>query len=366
MFHRRDLTFAAGLLSVLALLVGATLFIMSATVQDLLTRDAETTAHGWARYLADNIRDLDAIVAGERPSVESLAFIEQAQRVGQVFRYKIFDAQGQLRLVSDELNQVGQQTIAQHNPTAAKVLATGKAWIEAKEGTPPKRPTFFAEAYVPVTVGGRLTAIVEVYVDQAERRVLFRNHVVEGAVFLASLMGFAFGLPAIGFYWRTREKRAVDARIDFLADHDALTHLINRERFTRELDERLAVMRVAAVHCIDLDRLRQVNDTLGHAAGDELLRLLADRLRFIAGSGTSVARLGGDEFALAQIGFADDAAVEALAASLSRAIAEPFTVEGTEVSLTASIGLAVAPRDGRSAADLLKSADIARHRAKAG
>jgi len=369
-FRLRDLSFAAMLCGLLALFVGGTLLLMTVTVDRLLRWDAEATGDAWARYLANNLKDLPGIVAGERPTAESLAFLQRAQQVGQVFRYKVFDADGRPRLVSDQLDAVGSAdgSLLEHNPAAAAVLRTGTAAVEAKEGTPPEGPAFFAEAYVPVMVGERTLAVVEVYVDQAEKRAFYRNSFAAATLALAGLTALAFGLPAAGFYWRTREKRAADARIDYLARHDPLTGLPNRAGFMAELDRAFRTGgRTApiAFHYLDFDRLKEVNDTLGHEVGDAVLRTGADRLRGVVGPSEILARLGGDEFGIAQLDLtAGKAQAEGLAQRALGALAQPFETPEGPVSLTASIGIAISPGDGADTAHLVKSADIARYRAK--
>ncbi len=158
------------------------------------------------------------------------------------------------------------------------------------------------------------------------------------------------------------------ARIAFLAHHDALTGLPNRRLFHDRLE--LAVAQAArgvdvAVLCLDLDRFKAVNDTLGHPVGDKLLQEVARRLAACLREGDTLARLSGDEFAVLQIGVArpEDAAL--LAHRIVRVIGEPYEVESHRVVIGTSIGIAVTPRDGTSVDTLLKNADTALYRAKA-
>lgn len=163
------------------------------------------------------------------------------------------------------------------------------------------------------------------------------------------------------------EERRKSARINHLARHDPLTDLPNRAYFHEQMkiaEARIGEGRMMAVHCIDLDHFKDVNDTLGHSVGDELLRTVSTRLKACAGDGAVVGRLGGDEFALLQDGLQrpDDAA--ALATRMVEAISQPFDVEGYQILIGASIGIAVAPTDGRDADTLTKNADLALYRAK--
>ncbi|MBK1837492.1 EAL domain-containing protein [Azospirillum sp. YIM B02556] len=169
------------------------------------------------------------------------------------------------------------------------------------------------------------------------------------------------------------ERRAAQERIARLARLDSLTGLSNRLYFQERLEQTLrdaatdgeADGGAMAVHYIDLDQFKAVNDTLGHPAGDALLRQVADRLRGCAGTGDLVSRFGGDEFAILQTGLWGPAEAEDLARCIISAMAEPFDVDGAQIQTGTSIGIALSGRDGAEADALLKAADIALYRAKA-
>ena len=163
-------------------------------------------------------------------------------------------------------------------------------------------------------------------------------------------------------------RKQAEARIEYLATRDALTGLPNRTLLTDRAGQ--AILTAArsrtqlAVLCVDLDRFKLVNDSLGHQAGDALLRAVADRLQNTLGREDTVARLGGDDFVLLWNGLksAEDAAV--LAQRVLSILARPFTVEGDTLNVGASIGISVYPNDGRDFAELLKNADAALYDAK--
>ena len=165
------------------------------------------------------------------------------------------------------------------------------------------------------------------------------------------------------------ERERAEARIAHMARHDALTDLANRVLFRERMEEALARLRndghPFAVLVFDLDRFKSVNDTLGHPIGDALLRVVAQRLLSIVRRGDTVGRLGGDEFAIIQLANGDArTAASALAERLLKTIGAPFQVEGHELVIGTSIGIALAPDDGTDADDLLKNADLALYRAK--
>src|SRR3984957_792712 len=164
------------------------------------------------------------------------------------------------------------------------------------------------------------------------------------------------------------EWQKAQAKISHMARHDALTNLPNRRLFRERLED--ALRRVArnekvAVFCLDLDRFKEVNDTLGHPVGDELLKQVARRLSECVREGDTVARLGGDEFAVVQVG--GDlrvAETSALANRLIEVISSPYTVHHHQSVIGATVGIAVAPDDGDGPDQLLKNADMALYRAK--
>jgi diguanylate cyclase (GGDEF)-like protein len=164
------------------------------------------------------------------------------------------------------------------------------------------------------------------------------------------------------------DRRRAEEQIRFLAYHDSLTGLPNR----RFLNERLALAVAPmqrqgfALLFLDLDRFKLVNDTLGHSAGDELVRLVADRLTRVVSDHpeAAVARFGGDEFALFLPGLTEEPEIVAVVTELCRAVAAPVVLQGNEMTITASIGIARWPTDGDSIEAVLRSCDTALHRAK--
>jgi diguanylate cyclase (GGDEF)-like protein/PAS domain S-box-containing protein len=164
------------------------------------------------------------------------------------------------------------------------------------------------------------------------------------------------------------ERRRAEQRIAHMARHDALTDLPNRVLFRERLAEALAgVGRGAplAVLYLDLDRFKGVNDTLGHPMGDELLKLVAARLRHSLRESDTVARVGGDEFAIIQTGIEEPVDTAILARRVGEAVRAPYDLGGHVVVVDTSIGIALAPNDGIEPDGLLKAADMALYGAKA-
>ncbi|MDH7795986.1 MULTISPECIES: EAL domain-containing protein [unclassified Beijerinckia] len=165
------------------------------------------------------------------------------------------------------------------------------------------------------------------------------------------------------------ERRKAEARISYMAHHDALTDLPNRvmlqQRLQQTLEQCARLDRKAAVLCIDLDMFKNVNDSFGHPVGDRLLQQVAQRLKASLGIGDLAARFGGDEFALVLDPVMGPAEAGDRASRLIETLSVPYDIEGREVTIGASLGIAIAPLDGDTSDTLLRNADMALYRAKA-
>jgi len=164
------------------------------------------------------------------------------------------------------------------------------------------------------------------------------------------------------------QRKQAEAQIAFLARHDPLTHLPNRAAFAEQLAATLARARSSggsfAVVCVDLDRFKEVNDIFGHPVGDALLREASKRLQDGA-AGSILARIGGDEFTLISTGEPQTSTAEALAGRLHAAFAADFEIDGQQLRMSLSIGIAIYPTDGDDETALIANADAALYRAKA-
>ncbi|MGF3023393.1 sensor domain-containing phosphodiesterase [Methylobacterium aquaticum] len=173
---------------------------------------------------------------------------------------------------------------------------------------------------------------------------------------------------AVRTYTDITARKAADAQVAHMARHDGLTGLPNRALFRDSLDRRLSVVRRHGGTCgvlyLDLDAFKAVNDTFGHAAGDALLRAVAERIRAALRQEDLPARLGGDEFAVLLGGEADAASAAATAERLISSLREPVDLGGPRATVGVSIGIAVAPEHGSDSDLLLKRADLALYRAK--
>ena len=158
-------------------------------------------------------------------------------------------------------------------------------------------------------------------------------------------------------------------QLAFLAHHDPLTGLPNRALFQDRVQQALKLLDRSvgfAVLCLDLDRFKLVNDTLGHPVGDVLLQRVAERLRACVRDGDTVARLGGDEFAIILLNLNEPSELDVLASRIIETVRSSYEIDGHLIHIGTSIGMALAPADGAISDELLKKADTALYEAKSG
>ena len=176
------------------------------------------------------------------------------------------------------------------------------------------------------------------------------------------------GKLAQSFNRMAEKRQRIEDSLREMAHHDALTKLPNRTLFQSRLVEALDTAdrtgRMVAVHFLDLDQFKDVNDTLGHPVGDQLLQQVSERLGECARKSDTVARLGGDEFAIIQTNLIYQNGITVLAKRIIDALAKPFDLEGERVFTGTSVGITIFPYDDTAAEKLLKNADLALYRAK--
>ena len=371
MSYLSDMSLRRGLgllVVIVALLVGGAWATISIAAHHLLERDAEDNARDWVNILAANVTDLEKIAAGEQPSSQSLAFFEATRTAGHVFRYVVYNRDGYSQLVADARG-VSFIDVSTLSETAARAIKTGATVVDTETAASADLPEYFAAAFLPVLARGKPVAAVAAYVDQTAQRADFYWTAVWASLALCSLTTLSFGIPAIAWYRRTREKQQADRRIKFLAHHDPLTGLANRARLCERLEAALAVLpstgALIALHYIDLDYFKQVNDTLGHDGGDFLLNTIGQRLRTMTRIEDMVARLGGDEFVVVQTGLIAKSQAWDFAKRIAGIVGEPMMFSGQELRVRVTIGIAFAPADGATPDRLLKSADLALYDGKA-
>jgi diguanylate cyclase (GGDEF)-like protein/PAS domain S-box-containing protein len=215
-------------------------------------------------------------------------------------------------------------------------------------------------AALPLARDGRTIGILLLY--SGERRA-FDPEIVKLLERMVENVTFA-----LYNFEREAERRQAEERIQYLATHDALTGLPNRMMFNQlidlEIESARRYERTFAVAFIDLDRFKQVNDTLGHEAGDTLLKEMAVRFKAALRTSDVVARLGGDEFVILMREVSEAAQVSSVAGKIIAVAMQPVTINGQECRVSASIGIAIYPEDASDQQSLMKNADMAMYLAK--
>ena len=343
--------------------------------------------------LLEAIVGRDALVSGEL-SPTTARLIERGRENAGLLKVRVFDAAGVI-IHSSDPGEVGE--INRHAYFWDEV-ATGRAHSKLVHTDQfsleqARLNSDVVETYVPVMVGDVFIGAFEIYLDAS--RDLLQLEVVttdlNGKFLLAAALlmllflallrhGYQLALHKereqnrllqreIGHRQRVEEQlRENERRFDHMAHHDPLTGLANRRLFTAHLDHALALQHREggriAVMFLDLDRFKNVNDSLGHETGDHLLREVSRRLHGVLRQTDTLARMGGDEFAILVEQVEEDLQVSTLAERILGVLEKPMQLGEFELKTAASIGIALAPSDGVTSDELLKNADTAMYRAK--
>jgi diguanylate cyclase (GGDEF)-like protein len=275
-----------------------------------------------------------------------------------VMRIKLFNRRARL-VYSDERTIIGRDAVHAENVREA-LAGNSVSGFEVgtnHDGTGDRT----LEVYVPVRVEGseKPAGVLEMYMSYEP----VAAEIGEDVLVVSLLLG---GGLVILFATLFRIVAGASRRLRHQAVHDALTGLPNRALLHRRAERALRGDERGAMLLIDLDRFKEVNDTLGHDYGDELLVEVAGRLSRAVRRGDTLARLGGDEFAVLLEGLPNRGAVAELAGRLQDALREPIALRGVAVELEASIGVALYPEHGTTVGTLLRRADVAMYEAKRG
>ncbi len=372
MSHGRRLApraFIAAALVGMVLFGSAIYFGVNYAVDRAVAVDAERKAAQWAAYFIDTMPRIAALTETGALAADQLEVVATAEKLGDVFRFKLFDSNGGLVLVSDEaMFNLEAPDEREHSDKAATVVATGESSISVNDGTgKANRPPLYVEAYVPMLgTDGQLAGIVEVYIDQTGTAEIFRTAFAALTIGLAVVAALAFGLPTLAFLFRSRQVNEARQRVEFLAHHDPMTGLLNRGTFTDRLESALklaeTVQRPITVAFFDVDDFKAINDNYGHEAGDEFLKHVARCLEGLARPDDLISRPGGDEFIVALVGRTPDETVQYVEAAM-QAVRQPITIRGKVVVGRLSAGF-YRVELGATLADAMHKADVALYQAK--
>lgn len=350
---------------VCASLLGGLFYIGQSSIRAMLIRDASAKALAWYQYSIEN--RADALIALSR---DSSKIAPNSLRTAGIDALVLIDgdnnvvpAAGTDQAAVTDFNAT-TAAIREHQDLAmldipAGAYATGNVGLITKS-------SFSTWIAFPASPDGSVRLAARFVQSQSASELAFRfrrEFLYSGGV--AAVTFFAF---MGGFTYRARQIEEDEDDLLFLALHDELTGLPNRKQFEDRLKEAVAdanrYSRKCALLTIDLDGFKSINDTLGHPIGDGLLRAAANRLKGSVRGDDLLARLSGDEFAILVPVVEDTAALKPFADRILDLLATSFRIDGHEILISGSMGIAVAPDNGDTADQLVRNADFALYRAK--
>lgn len=339
---------------------------INSAVERVVMRDASDKAEHWGDYAVERIPGIEELVQTGTPTDEQRDVIRKIRAVGDIFRFKLFDANGRLSLISDDTHIMDPAGVtADEDPEPKQVAQTGRPIIEVYDGSQkPDRPDLYAEAYVPLTAAdGTVLGVVEVYVDQTATRAYFLASFRTFGIMLIAFTSLVFVVPGAAFLLQRFLARKSQQTAEFLARFDPLTGVLNRRAFMDQAKNLIVDQGKAVVCYLDLDRFKQINDKYGHAAGDAFLAHVSQVLRLNCRSDDLLARFGGDEFVIVFQNIDIQSVIQKVRIILLECAKE--VVIG-DTRLTGSISIGLAERNaGESLDQTLSNADAALYHVKA-
>lgn len=371
-------------------LIWIAVFVLTLIVMGWLTRqesdrqleqDAGQSAMRWSQVFSETVPALDTVFATGNLTPTARERLRHLNKSSDVFAFKLYDPSGRLLLVSEDLDKleppaydslkqgIGDQSADGSKANIRRRVLGGGVSIELQREPWSRGPTVYGEVYVPLLLSGKVLGIVEVHVDQSQRAANATQALVRIAAVVTLLLVSIGSVATYQYVLRLRKQRKAEDKVRYLAHHDVLSGAMNRASFNEALGKAAwrKSQRGAAFSLlrIDLDRFKEVNDSLGHALGDDVLRLTTQRLKACLRESDKVARLGGDEFAILLMGEATQSTVTPFAKRIGEALAEPIELSGHKVRCGGSMGIVMNGSDGTEPDDLMIKADQALFRAKA-
>ena len=354
--------------ALLCLFVGLLGFtFIHASTRQLLEAEARLDAEQWSRDLLQDVDDLKRIAAGNPPAAATVNYLEHARRTGQVFSFRVYDAGGLLRLRSVSLGRKMplDQPIEYIDREFAGAMRRGTSMTVIQRAGAIGQPEYYASAMVPIMDEFRTTGWLVADIDQSGRQALFQSVTTKASIIIGLLL---IAAPILGFWYRTRQRSIFEQTIESLARHDQLTGLINKTAFLENADAKMATpLPDGQQFSLVLFKAGGTTATAqahGQDGQDHLIRTIAERLSAQAGALGEVASTGRNVFALLLGGTADPMQVLSLVKELTAMLAEPIEWRGRILAPRVHAGIALSSSDGKTAASLMRSAELALHSAQ--
>ena len=354
----------AGLVVLSALIATAALVAPGKISRYELEREAFTAAQ---RLRVQMLNEPDTLFYALSSPSFATQFADILDKWGyshRVLRYELYDQNGNLDFTSGlaglKLDDEFATLLAKPSSEAPSI-----ALYKSQDGA---EPTNFASLTLPLAVNGEPRGTLVVYLDQSDQAAVLANYFDWVVGITLALLGAGIAVPAAFAWMRGRERRKAEEQLRYLEEHDALTGLANRKAFVDSLSAAIGRMQRDRTHiavlCLDIDKFKEINEAADHSGGDQVLRDIGGRIQSTLRESDLIARLAGDEFAIALVDITNLGDVMAFMNRLVEALRRPLQVAGKEMPVTTSVGIALAPADGDTAATVLRHAGIALARAK--
>ena len=348
----------------IALPVLGGMFLCQLFLGNMLRQDAQNTCSDWVSMLLARNPDILTLLSGTPPSPRTAQILDDATQVGDIYRIRVWDAAGNVAFRSRR-SAFAPAPVDRNR--VAEAFVSGAVFNEVHKGASPQNVPYFVESFIPVKRNGVVIGVFDIFLDQTDDEILYKRSLLLTEIILGAMVLLAGGIPGYGVYRHMLKLRDARAQALYLLEHDSLTGILNRNRLTELANSALALDRrkpVAAL-VIDMDRFKDINDSFGHASGDQVLKVVAKRLRSFIHEGDAVARFGGDEFLVLQVGAGQPNGARSLADRLVAALSQPYEIGGSLVTFGASIGIAISPPDADDFEALISCAYSALYKSKA-
>ncbi|MEF2071467.1 putative bifunctional diguanylate cyclase/phosphodiesterase [Consotaella aegiceratis] len=349
--------------AVTAFVVISTLMLGTNTVGHLIDSAMREKGAAFAELLISEEGNVDAFLTGIARKADAEATVRDVAALSDIGSFVIFDRYGKevFRSRSDRYAWLLRDRpggVSTGDRLSDTVLARKGSWqVVYDDGR--SNPSVL----MPLIRNGQTIGYVSVDANMNDDRQTYGSTLMGSSLTLLCIVLLATGLPMLLYVRRRRKMQEADDRIYFLANHDPLTHLLNRTRMQEETDRVLGTARATrermAYYFIDIDGLADINDSLGQASGDQLLRIVASRLSSIVESSDLLARVGPDDFALLHRRISDSGELDRLSSRIVDAVGEPVELMGQVIRPRISIGVAQAPLDGKTHDELFKYSHLA-------
>jgi len=369
--RRRDwAAFTVILVVTIAMFSVGTLTIKSVK-EAQLRDDAQISALRWAKTFDHHSQDIRALFHDRQTVVLAQSIVSDSQQVSRIISYELYTAKDRWFYsagAADWQPNENRVTLLE-SPLTREHIAARFPTTRLHNQDKANGPRRYASVVIPFYFTNEYLGSVMAYIDQTELNASLTRSF--GVIATVTIVIFLI-LTIVSFYVtlsKSWERWQAEERVSYLSRHDELTGLSNLGSFNEHLGNSLEASKGAGDHLaaivIDIDRFKEINDALGHAAGDSVLRHIAERLKSNIRDGDFAARIGSDQFALTLSSIKRPQQAAMFVSTLSEALSTPLWISGEKISCSVSIGCALAPIDANEAAILMRHANLALARAKA-